>query len=366
MVLDSGNEHDFSINHQHLIAAVADASINPYHVKADYFDQLLQKTVNPAAVDLIVGEEFSYGKMVNKISIIANLLGTRYVHRRDSDVYLQRDHSVTPLLAELAGFALDDKVKLVGSSYVGAWGIDYSDVEDDQETLRKLFSLSKPNYTTAQLDDYIKNKYVAGSKEFFNGRLTFSESKANYIDAGNFALKDIFLSVPVSPATVTSGTDYLYHNALGKSDWKMLYHNDRVVHKYNEDRYERINHILYGDSKLLSRLMTTVTKRALQGKALSDDFKEMATQLADDYEEALETDDLQNDLENTFAKFVAVYASIPHENYQEVAHHVAQHKDEYLQKTIADVHNFVKLLRKWPDVMAATKKISLQSFQLKN
>ncbi|USS90480.1 DUF6271 family protein [Fructilactobacillus carniphilus] len=364
VVLDSGNEHDFAVNHDQLLHSLAGSAIKAYHVTADDFDQLLRQAVDPDVVDLVVGEEFSYGKMVNKISIMANLLGTRYVHRRDSDVYLQADRSVTPLLAELEGFAIDDKVKLVGSSYIGAWGIDYSDVEDDQETLRKLFSLSKPNYTTAQLDDYINNKYVEGSKETFTGKLTFSEKKANYIDAGNFALKDIFLNVPVSPANVTSGTDYLYHNALGKSDWKMLYHNDRVIHRYNKDRYDRINHILYGDSKLLSRLMTTVTKRALQDQTLSDDFAVMSQQLADAYVAALKSDNLNDDLKDTFAKFVVVYAAIPHENYQAVAQHVAQHEDEYLAKTVRDVQNFVTLLRKWPDVMAETKKISLQEFEI--
>lgn len=363
VILDSGTDVDFQLNHQQLIHSIKGLKLNAYHIPSKNLDYILKDVLDSDLSELIVGEGFSYGKMVNKISIIANILHAKYIHRRDSDVYIQKHNTkITPLIAEIQAFNTNEQCIMVGSSYTGAWGIDYSDVENDIVTLRKLFSLSKPSYTVKQLDDYINNKYIAGSKETFSGSLILSESKANYIDAGNFSLRDIFQYLPVSPADITSGTDYLYHTVLGKSDWKIFYHNNRVIHKYTSDRYDRINHIIYGDSKLLSRLMTTVTQNALTDVMLSNNFREMAAQLANSYSNAVKANDIKSKLRSTLDSFIDVYSTIPYENYKKVASHVAQNKEHYIDKTIQDVNNFVLLINNWENVMKKTSTLSISDF----
>ncbi|MGQ2283048.1 DUF6271 family protein [Apilactobacillus kunkeei] len=363
VLLDSGNDIDFKLNHHQFLKSIRQLTINSYHIPVTGLDYLLENHLDMDLSQLLIGEGFSYGKMVNKISIIANILNAQYIHRRDSDVYIQetRDET-TPLIAEVCAFKNDPKCMMVGSSYIGAWGIDYSDVEDDIDTLRKLFSLSKPSYTDEQLDDYINNKYILGSKEHFDGNLIFSERKANYIDAGNFALKDIFQYIPVSPADVTSGTDYLYNTVLGKSDWKMLYHNDRVIHRYATDRYQRINHITYGDSKLLSRLMTKVTQTALNDVKLSSDFKKMNEQLSNSYYVAVHSSDIKTKLMMTVDNFIEVYSTIPHDNYKKIASHISKNKKYYVDKTLNDVSKFILLIDKWESVMQQTRNISISEF----
>lgn len=363
VLLDSGNDKDFKLNHQQFLKSIRQLTINSYHIPVNGLDYLLENHLDMELSQLLVGEGFSYGKMVNKISIIANILNAQYIHRRDSDVYIQETQDeTTPLIAEVCAFKNDPKCMMVGSSYIGAWGIDYSDVEDDIDTLRKLFSLSKPSYTDEQLDDYINNKYILGSKEHFNGNLIFSERKANYIDAGNFALKDIFQYIPVSPADVTSGTDYLYNTVLGKSDWKMLYHNDRVFHRYATDRYQMINHITYGDSKLLSRLMTKVTQTALDDVKLSSDFKKMKEQLSNSYYFAIHSSDIKTKLMITVDNFIEVYSTIPHDNYKKIASHISKNKKYYVDKTLNDVSKFILLIDKWESVMKQTRNISISKF----
>lgn len=363
VVLDSGTTQDFDLNHQQLLTSLSNSNLNAYHISTNKLDAMLRNVLEKNLANLVVGSDFSYGKMVNKISIIANTLNATYIHRRDSDVYLQKNNTqITPLVAELTAFKTDDQCIMAGSSYIGAWGIDYSDVENDITALRKLFSLSKPSYTKNQLDDYIHNKYIDGSKETFNGQLNLSESKANYIDAGNFALKNIFYAIPVSPADVTSGTDYLYHTVLEKSDWKMLYHNDRVFHQYTDDRYDRINHITYGDSKLLSRLMTTVTQHALKNVQLSNNFNEMSVQLAEAYTHAVNSNNIKTALNNTINKFITVYADIPYTNYQNVASHISQHKNYYIDKTLQDVNNFIWLINHWESILKKTQALPISDF----
>lgn len=365
VLLDSSTQATFDRNHAQLKASFKALKITCLHIPVSAFDAHLNQALDPKLAALVVGSGFSYGKMVNKISIIAHLLGAHYIHRRDSDVYLQANNTqITPLIAEMRAFNENDQFLLVGSSYLGAWGIDYSDVADDLPTLRKLFSLSKPTYSPSQLDDYINNKYVQGSTETFPGDLAFSEQKSNYIDAGNFALKEVFLKIPVSPANVTSGTDYLYHTLVGKSGWRMVYHNDRVVHQYNENRYDQIDHLTYGNSKLLSRLMTTVTNSALTDVSLSDDFNDMAQQVAAAYLSTVDSAELLAKLKTTIQKFVAVYASIDLPHYQAIATNVAQQPDAYLEKTITDVHHFIDLIQNWPAILKNTQALELAPFSI--
>lgn len=136
VLLDSSTPATFDRNHAQLKASFKALQITCLHIPVSAFDARLNQVLDPKLAALVVGSGFSYGKMVNKISIIAHLLGAHYIHRRDSDVYLQANNTqITPLIAEMRAFNENDQFLLVGSSYLGAWGIDYSDVADDLPTL---------------------------------------------------------------------------------------------------------------------------------------------------------------------------------------------------------------------------------------
>lgn len=88
VVLDSGTTQDFYLNHQQLLTSLSNSNLNAYHISTNKLDVMLRNVLEKNLANLVVGSDFSYGKMVNKISIIANTLNATYIHRRDSDVYL--------------------------------------------------------------------------------------------------------------------------------------------------------------------------------------------------------------------------------------------------------------------------------------
>ena len=186
-VIDSSSEQDAQHNKEKLISLSLKTKLhNIYYINATEFDSEINRNIGnlldeKALKDCILGTEFSYGKAANRSFLVAGILKADYLHRRDSDVYLQKikEKWLLPLEQEIKYLgktveSIEDllavryknkKTYMVGSGYIGDWGIDYKCLKTDEENLLKMFSLSKPNFSQDEIRTYIKEKYVDGSNE---------------------------------------------------------------------------------------------------------------------------------------------------------------------------------------------------------
>lgn len=369
VLLDSSKKEDFCKNHQKLLEyrrKVSDLSI--YHVKQELLDRIiiesLEGNLSEKIINLLVGETFSYGKMMNRIAIIANLLGCNYIHRRDSDTRPQlfQNMSVSSLEIELkllGSYWENKQIFMVGSSYVGDWGIDYSELSDDMNLLKKLFKLSKSNYTEEQLEDYIINKYINGSSDFYHGIDYYSFQQNNYIDAGNYSLYKIFNFIPVNPAINTSGTDYIYHELLEIYDYSKLFHNRRVVHEYSKNRYQLIPNNLYNEAKLYSRLVGIYNKKMckyVQRKLQEcNDFKNIRQLMIEGYNSLLSIEDMKNEVTKMISEFEHTYREIANKKYDDFLLSFDFNFDKIYENVKLKISNYIILLEYWDSIVSLTK-----------
>lgn len=360
ILLDSSEGQDYLDNHNAFLKVKRDLT-TVYHVKQATLDDKLQSAlldegIPTAVIELVTGNVFSYGRLMNRTSLIAEIFGCRYVHRRDSDTSLQyrEGRVVKPIELENRGFS--DNKFLVGSSYIGDWGIDYKDVETDMSALKALFSLSKPAYSDAQLEDYITNKYVKGSTDVYHGMDVISSEKTNYIDVGNMAYRDIFRYLPVSPAVLTSGTDYLYLNIFDQLKLPMIYHNRRVNHQYTSNRYDLMSYLKYDQSKALSRVMK-VYLSSIIGEISAQSMSDLGDSVAQLAREKANSSELAASANRTLTKFVKIYGSLPYTHYKEGAKLIDSMKSELIKKTQADVLEFATLAEMWPSIIKAVENI---------
>lgn len=366
VILDSATPNDYSKNHAYL-KNVKFKNSKLLHICSQLLDDdityNLNRRVSNNIIKLVTGNEFSYGKMNNKISIIANILGTDYIHRRDSDVALQyyNNNIVSPLEVEILTFLNTKNIFMVGSSYIGDWGIDYKKYEDDLDLLLKLFALSKPNYSERELHQYIKEKYIYGCRDNYNGKDDISFKKSNYIDAGNFSIYKIFKYYPVPPAIGVSGTDYFYHFILNNLEKSKIFHNRRVLHKYSEDRYQITSNNTYDLSKLYSRVFTQYNNEVLDIMTQNKNNVLNKQPLISAYQKTLQNKKVLNNSNDIISRFKEVYI----DNYIGDIDFI-KNIDNYkvIKKIELDVKEFIILIENWSLIMQNTKKISLKKYYL--
>ena len=373
-VIDSSEGRD-SYENQKALADVAQRvkCSNAYYVPVGDFDENLQDMAGDfldefSLKDAVVGNEYSYGKAANRSFMLAIMLGADYIHRRDSDVYLQRinDEWLRPIdiEAEYLGQTIpndilrneevqvdSNRVYMVGSGYVGDWAVDYSSLKDDEESLLMLVSLAKPNFSREQLKNYIDSKYVQGSRESYTSD-EISYLRRNNIDVGNSSLFSIFRYVPLSPASYTSGTDYLYHGILDALGYPYLFHNRKVIHKYDENRYEVLTNVMYHYTKALSRCNGEIYR-----KLYSELKKEAGTpidiSLARKVSETLHSvaDERWEDVLNEkLNKTIMTFRQTKNDDICSCAEYIENNKDSIVGKVTCDAKTHALLIKHWGEL----------------
>lgn len=354
VILDSSSKEDRHINEEAILECKKKMpDLRIYHIIQDEFDCAIKTVIHDQRIfDLLIGNQFSYGKMMNRISMIAIILDADYIHRRDSDTFIQKDASPLEIENIFLGSQFEDKeIMMVGSSYCGNWGIDYSDIEDFS-ILKKLFRLSKPYYSDEQLTKYINDKYVMGSKEKYEGKDFFSFLQSDYIDAGNFSYQNIFKYIPVNPAVCTSGTDYIYHDYIDILKKGRLYHNRRVLHQYNDNRYNAIDYTSYTKAKLYSRLVkifNSQMKKDLMDKKI--DLNNIDVAVSDAYKKILKKDDIDQLLMNMINDFYDSYLSIKDKKYDEILEYIKDNKQDIIESTKSKINDYTILIDHWKDIV---------------
>lgn len=364
VILDSSAPSSFEENHKILLKYRNNIEeVDFYHIKQEEFDCLvynyLKKRVEKIPQRLLFGNEFSYGKMMNRLFMVSSILECDFLHRRDSDTYLQdyMGKIVDPLEIEfefLGNTHYDGKIYMVGSSYIGDWGIDYSDVSDDFPLLKRLFRLSKKDYTEEELEKYILDKYINGSREFYAGKDELSFRKANYIDAGNYSIYEIFKYIPMNPSENTSGTDYIFHELLDLFKYSKMFHNRRVMHEYANDRYSLLSTDLYNEAKLYSRLVGVYNKVAINRiKDLEHPltFESLNQHLIDSYLVSIDSDYVKQEIFRVIEEFELAYRQINDTKYNNFLDCIKRNHFDIAMKVEYKIKNHIQLLKLWEKII---------------
>ncbi len=223
-----------------------------------YFDrqqttELLKQVFQAFSVDvqkrlncLLPKREINYGNTLNREFILAILLNSRYMMRRDSDVHIINENGkiLYPIDMELSYLGKEHKGKtnyIIGSGYRGKWGIDIDDivVNNDFTLFKSLMQCM--NVPADFLDTIIEDEFVKTSQ--YDGDNVNYQSAA-YPQCGNIGYYDLFRALPCSPAADIIATDYFLLETAYETGLNVGYHTRTVLHKHTKERTEQKKDIL--------------------------------------------------------------------------------------------------------------------------
>ncbi len=384
LLLDSSDKKSQKLNKVAFIKKMEHIGIKHYfYLKQNDCDDYISSIVcnhpqEKKLLKLLNGNVFSYGMAANRGFIIAASLGCKFVHRRDSDVFLQ-NKNIIPLELELNYLGKSKKdvdklifentdskksqiIYMVGSGYKGNWAIDYEDLCGDIETLIKLFHLSKPKYSRSELVRYINDKYINGTKENYISD-EFSYKKSSDIDVGNLSIYDIFLKLPFSPAIATSGTDYFYHSILDCYNKSKLYHNRKVLHRYDDSRYDKNRDMSqYHISKAKSRCSKIYYEKLYSKLQIDSDKEEINVEKIYNQMINIANLDLVKEQEKVIDSMINIFKNTNLEKYQNMSNTISVNKNNIINQTSKDMIDHAFLIKYWNDIIFSAKNNSFDKW----
>jgi len=329
---------------------------------------------------LLTGNKYSYGMAANRTFLLAAFFGADYLHRRDSDTFLQHTEAknvLSPLDLELkylgkklgpAGVVsprasapyLSDRIYMVGSGCVGDWSVDYEDlVEKNIESLYRLVQVSKPAMPYAEIKDYVDRKYVLGSREKYE-RDFLSLKFESFIDVGNSSVFEVYNQLPVSPAVQTSGVEYFFHEVLGALKMPKLYHNRKTIHRYDSGRYDKDKansyHLTKAKARCLAPLYASLYKTIA---AEPGEYFESGVFNADKISDCLmllADKNIRREQEGILTLMANSYTETGITKYVEAAKYILSQKSAILEQSVRDVYNHALLTKEWPNLISWFRK----------
>ncbi|GKX31033.1 hypothetical protein SH1V18_35130 [Vallitalea longa] len=382
IVIDS-SPRDVSKNNRKLMNKMREnlKNNNIYYFDTDKINTIYKEIVRALNIEnkeeilqLLINNELSYGLAANRLSLIASLFHADYLHRRDSDVYLQKLDNrqlVKPIEIEMKylgkkiseidegiygkeNYPEDETIYMVGGGYKGNWAVDFEDLaRTKMEALVKLLHLVKPLLSYDDVKEIVKKRFILGSKEMYKkDNVLFTTD--NYIEAGNFSLYKIFKYIPFSPAIETSGTDYLYHALLGNLRKPMLYHNRRVIHGYTPDRKGAeqtcMYHLRLAMYRCLSRYYMLLYKEILRDKNIFMKNELFNHTVIGKFLIDISKKDLKREQKEILDAMIDIYKGVNDNKYTILANNIIKNKDYIINKSSMDVYNHGILTLQWSNI----------------
>lgn len=235
------------------------------------FKSIREEISDPSLVDLLDYQGYSYGRVMNKQFLIAGMLGADYLHRRDSDVKIEKEMFGYPSAVEnkylgkcvgdfriLSGSQqhLDEQIiYMAGSGYSGGsnWKADFGIfLEQDSDLIYEVAGLF--HYGDDLLKEYLK--------EITEGNISITEKekflpKHNHPKplCGNLAFYEIFKHIPCSTVLSTIGSDNLIRGFLKEMDMPIIYHTNYVYHEFGKERDSKdIQYLLSYWPRMINKL----------------------------------------------------------------------------------------------------------------
>lgn len=328
----------------------------------------IKKILNPHGL--------SYGAAANKTFLLAAMLGCNILSRRDSDTLpqIKNDSYLFPsdLENDLLGKKLyeietririndyqdnpeirNKEILMVGANYLGEWAGDYREMyEYNPEILHRHVWMNMPDKTSEEVTQRIKYRYLERDNDEHQTDI-LDVVRDDLIEVGNFALKDVFLDVPLIPSVNALSMDYFYHSLFDSVDLPKLYHNRHVLHFHTTERgnyawFERY-HLGIAKSKIMRRYLARVYKSIEKDKGkicvehrfdnrlISNIFYEVSEMHLDENIKLLD-------------ELYELYNSIEIDKYKDVAEQMKNKKQQLLDESRNDIEDFAFLLEHWKGI----------------
>lgn len=203
---------------------------------------------------LYCNKNVNYGNVFNRIFLFAVLLKCDCIHRRDSDVLLDRDKEgrcIYPIEIEKAYLGKKQKDKIayiVGGGYKGTYNLDIEGLIRDGEDYTLVKELFLCMSIPEEHHEDIINEEIKGNNVEHSKDIVEVDSRA-YPECGNVAIYKLFEFFPLPVQDWILGSDYFFIDVAVHTQLNVVYHNRAVVHKHTKDRkdcYDKIRNYWYG------------------------------------------------------------------------------------------------------------------------
>lgn len=235
------------------------------------FEGIEQELEDKSLINLLDYQGYSYGRVMNKQFLVACMMQADYLHRRDSDVKIEKEAFGYPSdienkylgmkVGDFSGISGSDRhsenqiIYLTGSGYSGgsSWKADFGIfLEQDSDLIGEVAGLF--HYGDDLLNEYLKeitegNISVAGKEKFL--------PKHNHPKplCGNLAFYEVFKYIPCSTVLSTIGSDNLIRGFLKAMDMPIIYHTTYVYHEFGKERDSKdIDYLLSYWPRMINKL----------------------------------------------------------------------------------------------------------------
>lgn len=392
LILDSSDEPAFAGHAKVIGEAQAHRAPNVivHHLDEARQRNLLQQVIHRAdltkpdlILDLMLPADVSYGACTNRAFLIANTLGCKSVHRRDSDSRYQvlDGRPVFPIHHELlslgkraadaAGSVFETDlgpahahkpVVLVGSSFVGELSVDISEVKEiDPEIYYDVVSLWAPEqWPDAEKRQLVDQSFKgAGTDLFTEDHSTLTMVDPMRVDMCNISFRhELYDRVPLPPATNTIGSDYFLMHLVYDTALPGVLHNRNIVNFYTAERRIDSGFIAY-QLRLTKFFLSMLyfhhlyARMATAGESLLDEQHQVrSSEIAELARESAQLDRGENvrrldSLDHSYRKLGGRYA--------EFADLLSTRVERLIDEAREDIENFALLIEAWGALTRASK-----------
>lgn len=314
-------------------------------------------------INFIVPSNTNYGAVMNKIAIFAAMLGSNFIHRRDSDTVLQQN---CPYPLELEILALKrsrlsefvSEPAAVGGGYVGEWSMDL------KPFIRISPALFSTFWSCLDVDESLHNaifeKLDNDSRSFYkNDSINYTDKAGFFLpDAGNVAFTSFYKLFPCLPSNAMSSDYSLFRFARGLG-LPIIYHQRRVVHEYHKERGNNVDGYLksllkYCDLRpIYTELERQINQAVVSGSISASDHPQNA--IANFLQEISQrnTDKRMENLHRFLTNFIAPC-------YPEWANRYKPLLNDIFNECNQDYLNHITLLREWQKIIVEANRIKCQ------
>lgn len=296
------------------------------------------KVIGQKLYSLFFGDQLSYGKVANRIFVIANYLGYDVIHRRDSDTSLYNKNEKYPLELEIKILRNEKYPFVVGGGYIGDWAIAYNDVNNDifHKIIFNGYKYSNMKHVANNINFRFSEQAKNISKEYCNVNQLM-------VELGNCMMTDIYKILPCNPANFTNGVDYIYHWIVNSMGIGQYYHNYKVMHNHPNSDHDYFYHYGFAKSRATNvyfyDLYIRIEKEIKKEKNINR-IREIITSL-----NKFDMESLEIKSREVLMEHIALLKT--EEKYKCVAKKLESDSEKIINEVKEDIKNYVFLNEYW-------------------
>lgn len=266
-VIDNSSHDIYQMNHKFLSEVAKNEEFRIYHIGLNslylYFKQISMNFEQDKYVfSLLYPKEKDYGKIFNTISLVACTLGVDVIHRRDSDCFYKEEKAEEKAVwreIEYIGKSvkdtmnsldfkkkplcdLNEEIYIVGSDYIGNWDLDFGELTQENPDFLRTF-LEINGVSQKDIDKQLEYNYT---EDVGKSEINIYKNNGDYgyntaPECGNICIKEIFRYLPNFIGTNAIGFDYHMYYIAYLCNVPIVYHNNKIWHVHDVQRYEAIS-----------------------------------------------------------------------------------------------------------------------------